>query len=282
MEIKKIGIVGAGQMGSGIAELFAIQGFSVLFMDLNAKILDQAFINISSSLAKLEQRGKLGQRKAQDILTLIQPSTSLADFHEVDFALEAIVENLEAKEKTFRTLDDIMPEEAILTSNTSSISITRLASDLKRKDKFCGMHFMNPPILIRLVEIIQGSETSKKTIQAVLELTQKLGYQGVVCKDSPGFLVNRILFPMINEAIMVLEEKLADASDIDKAMTIGTNQPIGPLALADLIGLDTCLYIMDILFTEFQEPKYQACTLLRDFVAKGMLGRKTGRGFFSY
>ena len=281
MEIQKAGVLGAGQMGSGIAQLFAMAGYETILVDAYPEALQKGVSGIEKSLSKLEAKGKLNG-SAQEVMQKISTDQDLKAFADADIVVEAVSENFDLKKKLFEQLDEICKESAILASNTSSISITKIAAVTKRPAKVVGMHFMNPPAIMKLVELINGLDTSEETFATTKALAEKLGKETIKSEDSPGFVVNRILLPMINEAVFGLQEGLATPEDIDKGMLLGTNQPIGPLALADLIGLDTVLFILDILHKEIGDPKFRPAALLRKYVDAGHLGRKTGRGFYSY
>ncbi len=281
MDIKTIGIVGAGTMGSGIAQVAAASGFSVLLNDVDQASLDRSLKGMDKSLAKLIEKGKITEDKAA-ILGRLKPTASLDDLKAADFIVEAVFEDFEVKKKVLTALDKILAPEVILTSNTSSISITRLAAQTNRPAQFMGMHFMNPVPLMALVELIRGLATSEETFATVKALAEKMGKVPVEANDYPGFIANRILIPMINEAVYALMEGVGTAEAIDTVMKLGMNHPMGPLALADLIGLDVCLSIMEVLHDGFKDPKYRPCPLLRKMVDAGYLGRKTGRGFYTY
>jgi 3-hydroxybutyryl-CoA dehydrogenase len=282
MEFRKIGVVGAGTMGNGIAQAFAVAGIEVTMTDVAEAALARATATISGSFDRLIKKEKMTAEQKAAALGRIRTSTDMAAHKDSDLIIEAATENLDLKLKIFRQLDELAPAHAILASNTSSISITRLAASTSRPDKVIGMHFFNPVPLMALVELIRGLQTSDETYAAVEAASKKVGKAPVQVRNSPGFVVNRMLCPMINEAIFALGEGLATAAQIDDAMKLGANHPIGPLALCDMIGLDVELAVMNVLFEGFKDPKYRPAPLLVEMVEAGYLGRKTGRGFFTY
>jgi 3-hydroxybutyryl-CoA dehydrogenase len=280
--INKVGVVGSGQMGSGIAQVFAANGYEVVLHDVLPSMLDKARAGIEGSLNKFVEKGKLEAAARDMTLARLSFSQSIHDLASCDLVIEAIVEKLDVKQNLFGELAKICGEHTILATNTSSLPITQLAAVVSRPERFIGMHFMNPVPLMQLVEIIRGLKTDEDTYQTVFELSKKLGKTPVTVNDAAGFVSNRILLPMINEAVFALHEGVASAEDIDTVMRLGMNHPMGPLTLADFIGLDTCLSIMEVLHSELGDDKYRPCPLLRKYVRAGMLGRKTGEGFFKY
>ena len=282
MAIEEIGVVGAGTMGNGIAQAFAVAGHAVTMTDIGQQQVDRGLKAIDGSLERLVKKEKMSAGDKAAVLARIKTSTDVAALKDCDLLVEAATENLELKLKIFAQLDALAKPDAILASNTSSISLTRVAAATKRPDKVIGMHFFNPVPVMQLVELIRGLATSDTTYAAVEAITKRIGKAPVKVRNSPGFVVNRLLCPMINEAIFALGEGLATAAEIDEAMKLGCNHPIGPLALCDLIGLDVELAVLNVLYEGFKDPKYRPAPLLVEMVEAGYLGRKTGRGFFTY
>jgi 3-hydroxybutyryl-CoA dehydrogenase len=280
--VQRIGVVGAGQMGAGIAQVAAQAGYDVVLVDLKPEFVAKGVATIEKSLAKFVEKKTLTDDQAKAARARLTTATDNKALAQCDLVVEAIVENADVKRKLFAELDGLLGPQAILASNTSSIPITLLASATKRPDRFIGMHFMNPVPLMKLVEVIEGAETSKATLDAVVAAGQKMGKQVHSCKDFPGFISNRVLMPMLNEAIFCLNEGVAKAEDIDAIMKLGMNHPMGPLQLADFIGLDTCLAILNVLHDGFKDPKYRPCPLLVQKVQAGHLGKKSGKGFYTY
>lgn len=281
-QIKVVGILGSGQMGGGIAQVAAATGLDVKLADLDLATAEKGKAAIESRLMGQVAKGKLGEAEAQAILTGIEPVNGLADLADCDLVIEAASENLDLKLKLFAELDKICKPSAILASNTSSISITLMAGAISRPEKFIGLHFFNPVPVMKLVEVIKGLATSEETYVAVKSLAEQVGKEVVSCEDKAGFAVNRLLVPFLNEAIFALEEGVASRDDIDRGAKLGLNHPMGPLTLADFVGLDTCLAIMEVLHKELGEDKYRPAPLLRKYVAAGWLGKKSGRGFYEY
>lgn len=277
-----IGVIGAGTMGNGIAQVAARAGYSVVMRDVKDEFLQRGLQAIDKSLQRDFDKERLSAEEKQSILKRIKTTTELEALGEASFVVEAVTENLDVKTELFSALDRITPPEAILASNTSSISITRLGAATTRPDKVIGMHFMNPVPVMKLVEVIRGLATSDETYERVRSLSERLGKTALDCNDSPGFVSNRVLLPMINEAIFTLHEGVATRESIDGIMKLGMNHPMGPLQLADFIGLDVCLAILNVLYDGLGDPKYRACPLLKRYVDAGWLGKKTGRGFYEY
>ncbi|MDY2990345.1 MAG: 3-hydroxybutyryl-CoA dehydrogenase [Hornefia butyriciproducens] len=280
--MKKIGVLGTGTMGAGIVQVLAQNGYEVVMRARHQESIDKGMAKVEKNLSKLVKKEKISEEDKAAALGRISGSTELSIIADVDLVIEASTENMEAKKALLKEVDELTKPECIIASNTSSLSITDIAMSTSKPDKVVGMHFFNPVPAMKLVEIINGLLTSEETNKTVTELSEALGKTPVQVKEAPGFVVNRILIPMINEAIGILNEGIASAEDIDTAMKLGCNHPMGPLALGDLIGLDVCLAIMEVLYTQFGDPKYRPNILLRQMVAAGKLGMKTGSGFFDY
>lgn len=282
MSIGTVGVIGAGQMGAGVAQVAAQAGVKVLLNDISEDFVARGRETVERNLDRMIQRGRFKPEERDNIMRRIDTTATLEDLQETDFVIEAVVENEDAKIALFQRLDKVCPKHVIFASNTSSISITRMGARTTRADRFIGMHFMNPVPAMRLVEIIRGLATSQETFEATRTLAERLGKNTMTAEDFPGFIVNRILLPMINEGIYTLYEGVGGVTDIDTAMKLGTNQPMGPLELADLIGLDTCLAIMEVMHRVLGDDKYRPCPLLKKYVDAGYLGKKSGRGFYVY
>ncbi len=282
MSINRLGVIGAGTMGNGIAQACAVSGIEVVMVDIAQAAVDKGLATVATSLERLVKKEKMSEGDRVAALARIRGSVSYADLKGLPLVIEAATENEPIKIKILKQLDELLSADAIIATNTSSISITRLAASTQRADRFIGLHFFNPVAMMALVELIRGLQTSDETLAAMQSLVARLGKTPITVRNSPGFVVNRILVPMINEAFFVLAEGMASAEDIDAGMKLGCNQPIGPLALADLIGLDVVLAVMEVYVTEFADSKYRPCPLLKEMVAAGRLGRKTGRGVYTY
>jgi 3-hydroxybutyryl-CoA dehydrogenase len=282
MNLNLIAVLGGGQMGSGIAQVFAQSGFKTVVYDLQEGALAKSKSGIAKNLDRAVEKGKLTAADRDAVLGRLTWTSNVADLTEADLVVEAIVEKLETKLQTWKQLDELCRPDAVFASNTSSLPITQLAGGVSHPERFIGMHFMNPVPVMQLVEIIRGYMTSDAVYQTIFDLSKTLGKVPVTVSDSPGFISNRILMPMINEAIFCLYEGIATKEDIDTVMKLGMNHPMGPLTLADFIGLDTCLFIMEVLYRDFADSKYRPCPLLRKMVQAGQLGRKTGAGFYTY
>jgi 3-hydroxybutyryl-CoA dehydrogenase len=281
-DVQTLGIVGSGQMGAGIGQVAAQAGLSVVLYDVSQEIVNRSLENIQRGLIRLTERGKLPETEQQAIIGRMRGTANMHDMRDVDLVIEAAPEDYEIKKVIFQELDQVARPGVILASNTSSISLTQLGAVTKRPEKVIGMHFMNPPVVMQLVEIVRGLATADDTLQVVAALAKRMGKITILAKDYAGFIVNRILLPMINEAIYALYEGVGGVEDIDQGMKLGTNQPMGPLALADLIGLDTCLAVLERLHHGLGDDKYRPCPLLRNYVAAGYLGRKASKGFYDY
>ena len=282
MEVKRFGVIGSGQMGNGIAQIVAASGLEVVMSDIKEEFCEKGMATISKNLDRMVKKQRISEDEKKAILGRITTTTDLKDMASVDFVVEAAVEREDLKFKIFEDLDEICPPEVILSTNTSSIPIGRIAARTSRPDKVIGMHFMNPVPVMKLVEVIKGLATSSETFDITWQLCKDFGKTPAEANDFPGFIANRILMPMINEAVFCLYQSVGKPEDIDTVMRLGANHPMGPLALADLIGLDTCLAIMETLYDGFKDSKYRACPLLRKYVEAGWLGRKTGKGFYDY
>jgi 3-hydroxybutyryl-CoA dehydrogenase len=282
MEVKTFGVIGAGQMGAGIAQVAAMSGLDVIMNDIKPEFVEKGLESISKILGRSVEKGKMSEEDKNAVLGRIKTSVSLQDMSSADYVVEAATENEEIKYQIFKDLDEICDKQVILATNTSSIPIGRIATQTRRPEKVIGMHFMNPVPVMKLVEVIPGIATSDETLRITWDLAEKFGKTPAKANDYPGFIANRILLPMINEAVYCLYHSVGTREDIDTVMKLGMNHPMGPLALADLIGLDTCLAIMETLHDGFKDSKYRPCPLLRKYVEAGWLGRKTGRGFYEY
>jgi 3-hydroxybutyryl-CoA dehydrogenase len=282
MTFRKIGVIGAGQMGNGIAQVCAVAGLAVTMVDVSDSAVQRGIATLSGSLDRLVKKDKLTAADKEAAVKRVTGSTDYADLKDADLVIEAATENLELKLRILKQVSDLVNETAVIATNTSSISITQLAAIVRAPARFIGLHFFNPVPMMALVEVIRGLQTSEQTQTLAMDFARVIGKTPIAVKNSPGFAVNRILCPMINEAIFVLQEGIASAADIDTGMQLGCNHPIGPLALADLIGLDTVLAVMQVFSEGFQDPKYRPAPLLKEMVAAGQLGRKTGRGFYAY
>ena len=279
---KKIMVIGAGQMGSGITQVAAQAGFSVIMQDVKEEFTARGMKTIRTSLERFVKKGTMTPETVEEIISLITPTTDVAMAKEADVIIEAAIEKMDIKKAIFRQLDELASDNALLASNTSSLAITELAAVTKRPEKVMGMHFMNPVPMMKLVEMIRGLQTSDETYETIEALAKEMGKTPVAVKDFPGFISNRVLMPMINEAVYCLYEGVATPDAIDEIMKLGMSHPMGPLQLADFIGLDTCLYIMEVLYEGFGDSKYRPCPLLRKYVEAGYLGKKSGRGFYEY
>ncbi len=282
MDIRTVGVIGCGQMGSGIVEVVARAGYEVWVLEVNDELLQKGLSRVQASMARAVKRGKMSEAEKEAAWKRIHGTLNLDDFHRCDLVIEAAVERLEVKQDIFRQLDEITPDHALLASNTSSISLTALAAATQRPDRVLGLHFFNPAPVMPLVEVVRAVTTSDETVEIARAFAQSLGKTPVLAKDAPGFIVNRLLVPYLIDAIRAYEQGLASKEDIDTAMKLGANHPMGPLELSDFIGLDTLLYVAEVLYEELAEPRLAPPPLLRRMVAAGHLGRKTGRGFYEY